>query len=429
MSKPKIAILTIRNSYKFGGVLTSVKKLYEFCENYFDPSVFYLSFDPKISANLKTFNFKNKIRHTNYFGMKAVEIGSRFAFWEPGHYVYSLPLWQEALKDYDYFIFKSGSSIAAYPLVELNKKFPMWIGTVYQDDRAQRAKKLSLPRRFIDFFAQFRMKKIEKEILSKASYVFSISKHTRKRIDQILSFRRENLVVCGFPISNKVKSKRLSKNKNIIAVGRFSDPRKNFDMLMRAFSNIYKQSPGSKLYVIGKKPDNKKLEKYSNLDFYKNVLFTGMLEQDQLRQFYEVADLMLITSYQEGLGIIGLEAMSYGIPVVSTDCGGTKDYVINGKNGFLVNIDDDKDMAEKALQILSLSSLYSYFSSYALNFIKDSYSEKRFESIIKYGLIKTYPELRQLFEQYDLSCEVKLEEKQGLSLTDRLVDKKEQFTL
>ena len=45
MKKPKIAILTIRNSYKFGGVLTSVKKLYEFCENYFDPTVFYLSFD------------------------------------------------------------------------------------------------------------------------------------------------------------------------------------------------------------------------------------------------------------------------------------------------------------------------------------------------------------------------------------------------
>ena len=411
MNKPKIAILTIRNSYKFGGVLTSVKKLYEFCENYFDPTVFYLSFDPKISANLKTLNFSNKTRNAEYFGMKAVEVGSRFAFWEPGHYVYSLPLWKKVLEGYDYFFVVSGSSIAAYPLVLLNKKFTVSVAAVYQDDRIQRVRRLSLTRKLVDFFAQFKMKKIEKEIFGKSDYIFTISKNSKKRIDETLSYKRENISIYGFPIANKVQSKKLSKNKSIIAVGRFSDPRKNFDMLMRAFSRIYQQSPGSKLYIVGKKPDTKKLEKYLPSDFYKNVLFTGMLEQDQLRQFYEVSDLMLITSYQEGLGIIGLEAMSYGIPVVATDCGGTKDYVINGKNGFLVDIDDDKSMAEKALQILSSSTLHAQFSNYALNFIKDNYSEKRFESIIKYGLIKTYPELKELFEQHDLSLDVKLENK------------------
>ncbi len=420
MNKPKIAILTIRNSYKFGGVLTSVKKLYGFCENYFDPTVFYLSFDPKISANLKSFNFSNKIRNTKYSGMNAVEVGSRFAFWEPGHYLYSLPLWEEALKDYDYFLVKSGTCIASYPLAKLNKKFAMWIGTAYQDDRLQRSEKLPILRRMVDFFAQFKMKKIEKEILSKSDYIFSISKNTKKRVDETLSYKRENIAICGFPISNKVNDKKLSNRRSIIAVGRFSDPRKNFDMLMRAFGNIYKQSPESKLYIVGKKPDNKKLEKYSSFDFYKNVLFTGMLEQDQLKQFYEVSDLMLITSYQEGLGIIGLEAMSFGIPVVATDCGGTKDYVINGKNGFLVDIDDDKYMAKKALKILFSNDLYSQFSNYALTFIKDNYSEKRFESIIKYGLIKVYPELKELFEKSDI--------KEDLSSIERNTIK-EQLTL
>ncbi len=43
---------------------------------------------------------------------------------------------------------------------------------------------------------------------------------------------------------------------------------------------------------------------------------------------------MLITSHQEGLGIIGLEAMSYGIPIVATDCGGTRDYVDNDLTGY-----------------------------------------------------------------------------------------------
>lgn len=420
MIKPKIAILTIRNSYKFGGVLTSVKKLYEFCENYFDPTVFYLSFDPKISANIKSLNFSNKIRKTEYYGMKAVEIGSRFAFWEPGHYVYSLPLWKEALKDYDYFFVVSGSCIVSYPLILLNKKFAVSVAATYQDDRLQRSQKLSIPRKLIDFFSKFKMKKIEKEIFNKSDYIFTISKNTKKRIDETLSYKRENIAIYGFPVSNKVNSKKLSNRRSIIAVGRFSDPRKNFDMLMRAFDNIYKQSPESKLYIVGKKPDNKKLEKYLLSDFYKNVLFTGMLDQDQLKQFYEVADLMLITSYQEGLGIIGLEAMSFGIPVVATDCGGTKDYVINGKNGFLVDIDDDKYMAKKALQILFSNGLYKQFSDYSLTFIKDNYSEKRFEAIIKYGLIKVYPELKELFAQRDI--------KDDLSVLDEN-DVKDQLTL
>jgi L-malate glycosyltransferase len=168
-------------------------------------------------------------------------------------------------------------------------------------------------------------------------------------------------------------------------------------MLMRSFQNIYKSLPESKLYVVGKKPQEDMLNKYSNFDFYKNIIFTGILETHELKQFYELADLMLITSYQEGLGITGLEAMSYGLPVVATDCGGTKDYVVNGMNGYLVDIDDDQNLAKRALEILSSKDLYNKFSDYALNFIKDNYSEQKFESIIKYGLIKVYPELKNLF--------------------------------
>lgn len=398
MTKPKIAILTIRNTYEFGGVLTSVRKLYQFCEQYFEPTIFYLSFDPKISVSLKKFNFKNQIRHTSYFGMNAVEIGSKYAFWEPGHYKYSLKLWEEALKDYDYFIFKSGSNIAAYPLALLNKKFAIWVGTSYQDDREQRVKRLSVFRKSIDFFAQLKMKNIEKEIFKKANYIFSISKHTRKRIDSILGESRENIAVCGFPIKVQVKDKTISRDKNIIAVGRFSDPRKNFDMLMRAFKNIYENQKTAKLYVVGSKPSQRQREVFSSQEFYKKIIFTGSLGQEELVEFYGIADLMLITSYQEGLGIIGLEAMSCGIPVVATDCGGTSDYVIDGKNGYLVDVNDDVKMAERALYILSSQDSYKDFSNYSINFIKDNYSEKKFEAIIKYGLVTIYPELRDLFD-------------------------------
>lgn len=399
MNKPKIAILTL-DPHELGGVLTSARHLYKFSQKYFDPTIFYLSFDPEISANIKAINFKNKIKSTTYLGMKIVGVGSRWAFWEPGHYVYSLSLWKEVLRDYDYFMMKSGPATSAYPLVQLNKKFAMWIGTSYEDDRADRIKQLPTYRKLIDFFAQFKMKKIERTILRKANYIWSISKVTKKRIDEILGYYRDNVAICGFPISVKVKEKKLAKSKKIIAVGRFDDPRKNFDMLMRSFSLIYQKLRDSKLYVVGKKPKNKILDQYSGLEFYKNIIFTGVLDDKELNQFYENSDVMLITSFQEGFGIIGLEAMSYGIPVVSTDCGGPRDYVVNNKNGFLVEINNDKKMAERTLYILNNEQLWKNFSCYALNFIKDNFSEKKFESIIKYGLIQTYPELKQHFNKF-----------------------------
>jgi glycosyltransferase involved in cell wall biosynthesis len=330
--------------------------------------------------------------------MNAVEVGAKYAFWEPGHYEYSLELWKKALQDYDYFIFKSGSNIAAYPLVLLNKKFALWVGTAYQDDREQRIKKLSVFRKSIDLLAQFKMKKIEKEIFERANYIYSISKNTKKRIDQILGSKRENIAICGFPVNVKIKNKNLSQNKNIIAVGRFADPRKNFDMLMQVFKNIYTKDNSIKLYVVGDKPSKKMLDKFNVQEFYKNIIFTGNLNQNELDEFYGIADLILITSYQEGLGIIGLEAMAYGLPVVSTNCGGTSDYVINNKTGYLVDINDYKLMAEYALYILNSPDIYKNFSENALNFIKDNYSEKKFEAIIKYGLITVYPELSNLFD-------------------------------
>ena len=70
--KPKIAILTIRNSYKYGGIFTCLKQVYKFCEKYFDPTVFYLSFDKNISANLKSFKFASGIKNADFADIDVV---------------------------------------------------------------------------------------------------------------------------------------------------------------------------------------------------------------------------------------------------------------------------------------------------------------------------------------------------------------------
>jgi len=57
IKKPKIAILSLKNSYGYGGVLSSLKVAHDFCNKYFDPTVFFLGFEPAISTSLKTLKF------------------------------------------------------------------------------------------------------------------------------------------------------------------------------------------------------------------------------------------------------------------------------------------------------------------------------------------------------------------------------------
>ena len=224
-----------------------------------------------------------------------------------------------------------------------------------------------------------------------------------------MGFSRNNIKVCNFPIS-------ISKNfdvtnekieKRIIAVGRFSDPRKNINMLLNVFEKLYQNDNFFKLHIIGMKPSYNILKEFENLESFKNIIFVGAVDPNKLHFWYSKSDVMLITSYQEGFGIVGLEAFSYGIPVVATDCGGTRDYIIDGKNGYLIKINDVDDMVNKTLKIFSSKELYYSMRHYALRLIKENFSENKIFSIFKSGLINVYPELNQFFKQKDDTKRIK----------------------
>lgn len=396
--KPKIAIISLRNSYNYGGVLSSLRVTYQFCQDYFEPTVFFLSFDPELSTSLRHLKFASNSKGLSYFGMNCVEIGARWAFWEPGHYAFTKQSWARLLEDYDYFFVVSGTCIAAHPLVLLNKPFAMWIGTPYTEDRAQRAEELSGIRYVIDRLANKKMLAIEKKILTSASYIFSISSYAHHKFETILKKPRLNHAWCGFPMNcDNIPPLNLYKENILIAVGRFSDPRKNIDMLIKTFSIIHKKNKQTKLYVVGKKPTNEKLYSFCEDPCMQNIIFTGQISSSDLTALYRRASVMLITSYQEGLGIVGLEALLHGTPIIATQCGGPEDYVFDGLNGYLVPIDDVEQMAEKTLNLLADQKRLNKLSLYACNFIHDRYSLPKIHAILKDGLTKIYPELATLF--------------------------------
>lgn len=400
--RPKIAILSIRNEYNFGGVFATLKIVHNFCQQYFDPTVFYLSFDKKISARLKSLKFSSSNRPTVFENMDAVEIGSRWAFWEPGHYKFTLKQWEQALKDYDYFFVVSATPIAGHPLALLNKKYPIWISTPYNADRTQRVERLKGLRKLIDRFANPFMNKIEKTVLEKASFVWPLSGYSKQQFEEILGHKKDQSKICGYPIDcDKIKPAFIPKEKMIISIGRFSDPRKNIDMLIKAFNRIHEKVSEAKLYVIGQKPSKELLKNYASLNCFKNIVFTGEVKPKDLRYYFKHASLMLISSYQEGFGIVGLEALAYGVPVISTNCGGPRDFVVNSQTGYLVDVNDDKMMAIKAIRILSSENFHDKVSRNSRDFVEKNFDTSVIYERFKFGLTQVYPELASHFKQRD----------------------------
>lgn len=414
--KPKIAILTLRNSYPYGGVWSSLKVVHDFCTRYFEPIVCTLTFESPYAMSLRRLRFHSTVSYEgDYHGFPSYDVGARWAFWEPWHYAATVDSWRTILASFDYIFAVSGTVIAAHPAVLVKKPFVLWASTLYAQDRQQRAQQLSGFRALIDRAAQPVMLEIEKTIIAKAPLIFALSSYSQKEFVSVVPGASQRMLPCGFPqenheqdIINFYREHELSaciirrhENPVILAVGRFSDPRKNGALLMRFFKLLYQQDSRVRLVVVGTPPALECYAEYQKQEFFKAIIFTGNLTASELASWYAQATIMVITSYQEGFCIAGLEALSYGLPIVSTRCGGVVDYVRPEETGFLVDLDNHEMLAFYVKKILTDRSLYQKFSENAFVLVKEQFSQTAIYTIFKRGLVRVYPELEAHFSSSD----------------------------
>jgi glycosyltransferase involved in cell wall biosynthesis len=84
---------------------------------------------------------------------------------------------------------------------------------------------------------------------------------------------------------------------------------------------------------------------------YRNV------DDDTLAKLYSSSDVFIFTSYRESFGLPPLEAMACGTPVVTTDCGGNRDYAVNGYNALVVPPGDPQEIARAVVELLTNGNL------------------------------------------------------------------------
>lgn len=134
--------------------------------------------------------------------------------------------------------------------------------------------------------------------------------------------------------------------------GRLLDEHKRFSDLIPAFARVRQQFPNAKLLIVGEGPDEAMLRGLaSQLGVSDHVLFAGY--QGDTRPYYEIMDIFALASAHEAFGLVLVEAMFAGLPVVATRVGGIPTVVKQGETGFLVEPKAPAELAKRLLDLIS----------------------------------------------------------------------------
>lgn len=177
-----------------------------------------------------------------------------------------------------------------------------------------------------------------------------------------------DVVPCGVnmelfkPVEKMTARQKLgmADEKILLFVGRI-DPLKGIDKLIQTMP-LLKKYWNLRLVVVGGDEDSRaeleKLKKLSNeLNIQDSVDFRGLVKQEQLPYYYSAADVCVVPSYYESFGLVPLEALACGTPVVATDVGDLRNIIKTGETGCIVADNSPEKLAESIFFLLSQSSL------------------------------------------------------------------------
>lgn len=227
--------------------------------------------------------------------------------------------------------------------------------------------------------------KIKKFLISGANICFSTGKEhdkyyqtygvSRKRIFHypFTSISNQDLMDAQ-KFSPRIRWKEklgMKEKKIILSVGRFSyndGYGKGYDILLKVSEQL---GPEYGVYIVGDKPTDEfvKLKKEKNLI---QVHFIGFKCKKDLAEYYAASDCFVLLTRGEAWGLVINEAMSFGLPIITTKCciAGTE-LVIDNKNGYLVDLDDIKNIAEKIRYITNTEANINRFRAFSLSIIQN----------------------------------------------------------
>ncbi|MBI4698942.1 MAG: glycosyltransferase, partial [Nitrospirae bacterium] len=199
--------------------------------------------------------------------------------------------------------------------------------------------------------------------------ILSVSRFTRGEIlRQLPDYAKENVYILPNTFDParfrpKPKPQYLmdrwkikNDDKALLTIARLSksEQYKGYDKVILAMKDVIKKIPKTK-YIIGGSGDDieriKKLIKENALE--DNVVLSGFIPEEEIVDYYNLCDIFVMPSKKEGFGIVFLEALACGKPVIAGNKDGSVDAVLDGEIGVLVDPGDEKGLAENIVRVLT----------------------------------------------------------------------------
>jgi D-inositol-3-phosphate glycosyltransferase len=181
-------------------------------------------------------------------------------------------------------------------------------------------------------------------------------------------------------------------DRMLLYVGRI-EPLKGIDTLIEAIAHIRREGNEVCLAVIGGEMDigqefeNAEMARLksvsANYGLDDSVVFLGKRSQDSLPYYYSAAEAVVVPSFYESFGLVALEAMACGTPVVASEVGGLAFLVQDGETGYTVPVEEPQKLAERLNLLLSDHTLRQKMGQQAAAFARHYSWEKISTRIIK----------------------------------------------
>lgn len=163
----------------------------------------------------------------------------------------------------------------------------------------------------------------------------------------------------------------------ILCVARLSDPRKNIGLLLEAYAKLpLALIETTSLVLAGSSgPPASFWSRADQLGLRARVRYVARPARSDLVSLYQHAAAFVLPSDEEGLGVVLLEAMACGVPAVATRCGGPDGIITDGRDGYLVGLDDSQEMANRLSQLLIDKTLNLRMGNAARDTIEKRYAQ------------------------------------------------------
>lgn len=153
-----------------------------------------------------------------------------------------------------------------------------------------------------------------------------------------------------------IKRYNLENKKVIMTLGRLAGKEryKGFDETIEALPDLIKEIPNLVYMIVGDGIDQCRLsDKVESLGLNEHVVFTGLVSEEEKVDHYRLADAFVMPSRGEGFGIVLLEAMACGIPVLASKMDGSSEALKHGELGLIVDPTNSKEVIDGIKTVLS----------------------------------------------------------------------------